>query len=74
VQAHRGAKALVKAVPVRASEALKMVALLDAEPVQAVVAEMVEAARADAEQQAERLRAELARVEAALVDLRTATP
>lgn len=70
VQAHRGAKALVKTMPVRASEALKMVALLDAEPVQAVVEEIVEAARVDAEQQAERLRRELAEVEAALADLR----
>jgi hypothetical protein len=70
VAAHRGAKALVKTVPVRASEALKMVSLLDAAPVQAVVEEIVEAARLDAEQQAERLREELARVEAALADLR----
>jgi len=70
VQAHKGAKALVKTVPVRASEALKMVTLLDAPPVQAVVEEIVEAARLDAEQQAERLRRELAEVEAALADLR----
>jgi hypothetical protein len=70
VQAHRGAKALVKAVPVRASDALKMVALLDAPPVQAVVEDIVEAAKAEAEQQAERLRRELAEVEAALADLR----
>jgi hypothetical protein len=70
VQAHKGAKALVKSTPVRASEALKMVSLLDAPPVQAVVEEIVEAARVDAEQQAERLRRELAEVEAALADLR----
>jgi hypothetical protein len=70
VQAHRGAKVLVKAVPVRASEALKMVALLDAPPVHAVVEEIVDAARLEAEQQAERLRRELAEVEAALADLR----
>jgi hypothetical protein len=70
VQAHKGAKALVKATPVRASEALKMVSLLDAPPVQAVVEDIVEAARVDAEQQAERLRRELAEVEAALADLR----
>lgn len=70
VQAHKGAKALVKTTPVRASEALKMVGLLDAPPVQAVVEEIVESARVDAEQQAERLRRELAEVEAALADLR----
>lgn len=70
VQAHKGTKALVKAQPLRASDALKMVALLDAEPVQAVVEEIVEAARVDAQQHAERLREELARVEAALADLR----
>jgi hypothetical protein len=72
VQAHKGTRALVKSTPVKASEALKMVALLDAEPVQAIVEELVESARADAEQQAERLRQELARVEAALEDLRAA--
>jgi len=70
VQAHKGAKALVKTTPVRASEALKMVTLLDAPPVQAVVEEIVEAAKVEAEQQAERLRRELAEVEAALADLR----
>ncbi|MDQ1657942.1 MAG: hypothetical protein QOD41_3025 [Cryptosporangiaceae bacterium] len=70
VAAHKGAKALVKSVPVRASEALKMVQLLDAPPVQSVVEEIVEAARIDAEHQAERLREELKRVEAALADLR----
>lgn len=70
VQAHKGAKALVKTTPVRASEALKMVSLLDAPAVQSVVEEIVEGARVDAEQQAERLRRELAEVEAALADLR----
>jgi hypothetical protein len=70
VAAHKGAKALVKTVPVRASEALKMVTLLDSPQVQAVVEEIVEAARLDAEQQAERLREELKKVEAALADLR----
>jgi hypothetical protein len=70
VQAHRGAKALVKTTPVRASEALKMVSLLDAPAVQSVVEEIVEGARVEAEQQAERLRRELAEVEAALDDLR----
>jgi hypothetical protein len=70
VQAQRGAKVLVKPTPVRASDALKMVGLLDAPAVHAVVEEIVEAARAEAEQQAERLRRELAEVEAALADLR----
>jgi hypothetical protein len=69
VQAQRGTKVLVKALPVRASEALKMVALLDAEPVQAIVEEIVEAAREEAQQQAIRLREELQRVEATLADL-----
>ena len=70
VQAHKGAKALVKTTPVRASEALKMVNLLDAPAVQSVVEEIVEGARVEAEQQADRLRRELAEVEAALADLR----
>lgn len=69
VQAHRGAKVLVKPAPVRASDALKMVGMLDVPPVRAVVEEIVEAARVEAEQQAERLRRELAEVEAALADL-----
>lgn len=69
VQAQRGAKVLVKPAPVRAADALKMVGMLDVPPVHAVVEEIVEAARVEAEHQAERLRRELAEVEAALADL-----
>jgi hypothetical protein len=69
VQAAKGTRILVKPTSVRPADALKMVALLDAPGVTDVVAEIVEAARAEAEQIAERLRRELAEVEATLADL-----
>jgi hypothetical protein len=69
VQATRGARTVAKASPVRAADALRMVGMLESPAVHEVVAEIVESARADATEQAERLRQQLAEVEAALADL-----
>jgi DNA-binding GntR family transcriptional regulator len=69
IQASRGARVLVKPTAVRAADALKMVHLLESPAVAEAVDEIVAAARAEAEDQAARLRRELAEVEAALADL-----
>ncbi|SHN43989.1 hypothetical protein [Cryptosporangium aurantiacum] len=69
VSAARGARVLIKPTPVRAADALRMVGQLDSPAVAEAVEEIVAAARAEAEEQAERLRRELAEVEAALADL-----
>jgi hypothetical protein len=58
---------------IKATEALKMVGMLDVAGVQEAVEEIVSAARAEAEAVAERLRTELAEVEARLAELRDAT-
>ncbi len=70
VAAQQGSKALARPYLIRAAEALKMVALLDVPGVQAAVEEIVTAARAQAEADAERLRAELTQIEARLAELR----
>ncbi|GAA4255653.1 hypothetical protein [Dactylosporangium darangshiense] len=72
VAANQGAKALAKPYVIKAGEALKMVAMLDVPGVHEAVEEIVAAARAEAEHQAERLRAELAEIEARLAELREA--
>jgi hypothetical protein len=72
VAANQGAKALAKPYVIKAGEALKMVAMLDVPGVHEAVEEIVSAARAEAETQAERLRAELAEIEARLAELREA--
>ncbi|WP_433065815.1 hypothetical protein [Dactylosporangium sp. CS-033363] len=72
VAANQGAKALAKPYVIKAGEALKMVAMLDVPGVHEAVEEIVSAARAEAEGQAERLRAELAEIEARLAELREA--
>jgi hypothetical protein len=71
VAATQGSKALAKPHPIRPSDALKMVGLLDAPGVQDAVEQILTAERTDAEQQASRLRAELAEIEAKLAELRT---
>lgn len=71
VESARSGKPLVKATPVRPSEALKIVALLEDPSVQEAVDEIVESARAEAEAQAERLRQQLAAIEATIADLST---
>ncbi|ROT29549.1 hypothetical protein [Micromonospora sp. HM5-17] len=70
--ATQGTKALAKPYVIKPAEALKMVALVDVPGVQEAVEQILEAERREAEQQAERLRAELAEVEARLAELRDA--
>ena len=69
VAAQQGTKALVKPSAIRASEALKVVTLLDLPGLHEAVEELVSAARAEAEQEAIRLRSQLAEVEARLAEL-----
>ncbi|SCG67702.1 hypothetical protein [Micromonospora halophytica] len=72
VAAQQGAKALAKPYVVKPVEALRMVALVDVPGVQEAVEQILAAERAEAEQQAEKLRAELAEIEARLAELRDA--
>jgi hypothetical protein len=69
VAAQQGTKALAKPYVIRPAEALKMVALLDVPGVQEAVEAIVASERAEAQQQAQRLRAELAEIEAKLAEL-----
>ncbi|MFC0032084.1 hypothetical protein ACFFMM_21440 [Micromonospora chaiyaphumensis] len=72
VAAQQGAKALAKPYVVKPAEALRMVALVDVPGVQEAVEQILAAERAEAEQQAEKLRAELAEIEARLAELHEA--
>jgi hypothetical protein len=72
VAAVQGAKALAKPYVIRPVEALKMVSLIDVPGVQEAVEQIMAVERAEAEQQAQRLRAELAEIEARLAELRDA--
>ncbi|AGL17477.1 hypothetical protein [Actinoplanes sp. N902-109] len=72
IAANQGAKSLAKPYVVRPAEAMRMVVLVDVPGVQEAVEQIVAAERAEAEQQAERLRAELAEIEARLQELRDA--
>jgi hypothetical protein len=69
VAAHQGARVLARPTAIRPGEALRMVGLLDVPGVAEAVEEIVTTARAEAEQAAERLRAELAEIEARLAEL-----
>lgn len=69
VAANQGAKALAKPYVIRPAEALRMVSMVDVPGVQEAVEQIMSAERADAEQQAQRLRAELAEIEARLAEL-----
>ncbi|SDS95528.1 hypothetical protein [Actinoplanes derwentensis] len=69
VGANQGAKALARPYVIRPAEALKMVSLIDVPGVQEAVEQIMAGERAEAEQQAQRLRAELAEVEARLAEL-----
>ncbi|MFG2052448.1 hypothetical protein ACGFI9_00330 [Micromonospora sp. NPDC048930] len=73
VAAQQGAKVLAKPYVVKPAEALRMVALVDVPGVQEAVEQILAAERAEAEQQAEKLRAELAEIEARLAELREAS-
>ncbi|MEV4755150.1 hypothetical protein AB0J86_08555 [Micromonospora sp. NPDC049559] len=72
VAASQGTKALAKPYVIKPAEALKMVALIDVPGVHEAVEQIMSAERAEAEQQAEKLRAELAEIEARLAELRDA--
>ncbi|MEU4560616.1 hypothetical protein AB0F72_19745 [Actinoplanes sp. NPDC023936] len=69
VAAQQGAKALARPYVIRPVEALKIVSLVDVPGVQEAVEQIMAAERAEAQAQAERLRAELAEVEARLAEL-----
>lgn len=70
VAAHQGSKVLAKPYLVKPAEALKLVGMVDVPGVQEAVEQVVAAERAEAEQRAEALRAQLAQVEAQLAELR----
>lgn len=72
VAAQQGSKALAKPYVVKPAEALRMVALVDVPGVHEAVEQILSAERAEAEQQAEKLRAELAEIESRLAELREA--
>jgi hypothetical protein len=72
VGATQGSKALAKPYVIKPAEALKMVGMLDVVGVHEAVEQIVAAERAEAEAQAEKLRAELAEIEARLAELRDA--
>jgi hypothetical protein len=69
VAASQGAKALAKPYVIRPAEALRMVSLVDVPGVQEAVEQIMSVERAEAEQQAQRLRSELAEIEARLAEL-----
>ncbi len=69
VAVHQGSKALARPQPVKPAAALALVGMLDVPGVQKVVDQLVAAERAEAERQAEQLRAQLAEVEARLAEL-----
>ncbi|MGK5681519.1 hypothetical protein [Actinoplanes sp. URMC 104] len=69
VAAAQGSKVLAKPYVIRPAEALRMVSLVDVPGVQEAVEQILSAERAEAEEQARRLRAELAEVEARLAEL-----
>jgi hypothetical protein len=70
VAAQQGAKALAKPYVIRPVEALRMVSLIDVPGVQEAVEQIMAVERAEAQAQAERLRGELAEIEARLAELR----
>ncbi|MCO8269616.1 hypothetical protein M1L60_03310 [Actinoplanes sp. TRM 88003] len=69
VAASQGSKVLAKPYMIRPAEALRMVALVDVPGVHEAVEQILSAERSEAEEQARRLRAELAEVEARLAEL-----
>lgn len=69
VAATQGTRSLAKPYVIKPAEALKMVALLDVPGVQEAVEQIVAAERAVAQEQADRLRSQLAEVEAKLAEL-----
>ncbi len=72
VAAQQGAKVLAKPYVLKPAEALRMVALVDVPGVHEAVEQILSTERSEAERQAEKLRAELAEIEARLAELREA--
>ncbi|MBX7267038.1 hypothetical protein KIF24_14075 [Micromonospora sp. Llam7] len=72
VAAQQGGKVLAKPYVLKPAEALRMVALVDVPGVHEAVEQILASERSEAERQAERLRAELAEIEARLAELREA--
>lgn len=72
VGATQGTKALAKPYVIKPAEALQMVSMIDVPGVHEAVEQILSAERSEAEQQAEKLRAELAEIEARLAELRDA--
>jgi hypothetical protein len=72
IAAAQGAKTLARPYVVKPAEAMRMVSLVDVPGVQEAVEQIVAAERAEAEQEAQRLRAQLAEVESRLAELRDA--
>jgi hypothetical protein len=70
VAANQGAKPLAKPYLIKPAEALKMVGMLDVPTVHEAVEQILTSERAEVEQRAQALRAELAEVEAKLADLK----
>ncbi|MGC5051705.1 hypothetical protein ACLQ2S_09680 [Micromonospora sp. DT48] len=73
VAAQQGGKVLAKPYVLKPAEALRMVALVDVPGVHEAVEQILAAERSEAERQAEKLRAELAEIEARLAELREAS-
>jgi hypothetical protein len=69
VAAAQGSKALAKPYVIRPAEAMRMVQLVDVPGVQEAVEHILAGERAEAQAQADKLRAELAEVEARLAEL-----
>ena len=69
VGATQGSRALAKPYVIKPAEALKFVGLLDVPGVHEAVEQIIAAERDTARNQAERLRAELAEIEAKLAEL-----
>ncbi len=69
IAANQGTKALAKPYVIKPAEALKMVAMIDVPGVHDAVENIIATERAEAEQHALRLRAELAEIEARLTEL-----
>jgi Family of unknown function (DUF6319) len=68
VAAQQGSKALARPYIIKAAEALALVGMLDVPGVQEAVEQIVESERAQTQAHVERLRAELAEIEARLAD------
>jgi hypothetical protein len=72
VAAAQGSKTLAKPYVIKPAEAMRMVSLVDVPGVQEAVEQILSVERAEAEQEADRLRAQLAEIESRLAELRDA--